>query len=218
MYVRSTVLKVKSLQLRMYIHFAEMKYFVLLAVVTVFFSSVLAGGTFWLARGGYSFDAALNNQQLSASCNDTLDALPAECVQYLYADYFDSTPCSETCGRPLYNVYQVCDIVTDFNFSALFDLQCTKNKAGKRCADVFNDFDFECGDASPESCPASCTQELKQNDIESDCCLYTLFVVFSNTTFADDLLDECGVDHTGSCSGAFSGEPIVFIGYSTVTP
>ena len=200
----------------MYIHFAEMKYFVLLAVVTV--CQLCAGWGSTESSYRIRFDAALNNQQFSASCNDTLDALPAECVQYLDADYFDSTPCSKTCGSPLYNVYEVCDLVTELDYSQVFDLQCAKNKAGKTCADVFNDYDLDkCGDSSPESCSAQCAQELKKNDIESDCCLYTLFVIGSNTTFADDLFDECGVDHTGSCSGAFSGKPIVSAGLSTVT-
>ena len=187
-----------------------MKYFVLLAVVTVFLSSVLAGDSLWRTRRGYNPDVALNRRQLSARCSSALSALPAECREYFNADITDSAPCNETCGRPIYDAHQVCDDLSDTtDIAAIFDLQCARNKDGKTCADVFNDIDIDCDELSPDFCPALCAQELKESDIESDCCLYTLFVISLNVSFTNGALDACGIDHAGSCIGAFSGEPIV---------
>ena len=186
---------------------AKMKYFVLLALVTIFLSSVLAGDTLWRTRGGYSPDVTLNNRQLSARCNDTMDDLPPECLQYLDDDI--NAFCSTTCGRLLYDTSLVCDYTDS---AAYVDFLCAKNKAGKRC----NSFDLEC-DVNPDFCPPRCAQELKENDIESDCCLYTYLLLGSNTTYVDGALDECGVNHTDSCIGAFSGEPIVSAGLFTVS-
>ena len=75
---------------------------------------------------------------------------------------------------------------------------------------------FNCDGISSDFCPASCSQELKEKDIGSDCCTYSRSVLYSSVSDTNDILDECGVDHAGLCIGAFSGEPIVSAGLSTV--
>ena len=64
---------------------------------------------------------------------------------------------------------------------AAFDLQCAKNKAGKRCADVFEGIHIDECDLTPEFCTVRCAQELKKNDIKSDCCLYTAIILTLGT-------------------------------------
>ena len=147
--------------------------------------------------------------QLSDPCSYAVSALPAGCMQYLYGfNISDSASCNEVCGRPIYKVYKECsdELAPDFDLKKLFDLRCAKNKAGKKCADVFNGVDRPlkvfCYDATPDFCSTQCANDLRKH--ESDCCLYAYNVIFLNTTFV-----ACGVGPAGSCTGAFSGEPIV---------
>ena len=186
-----------------------MKY---LAIFTVFLTTlhVLTANE---AENNYGREA-LNKRQLdSQACNDIFNKIPEECLQF--ADEIDlyfneSTPCSETCGEPLYNYFTEC-----FEDGPAFDLQCAINGAGERCADILNSYDiFGCNFSSiPDSCTATCAEELKQNNIESDCCLYSILVVLNfnlqNATYVDEFLRDCNVRHASSCIGAFSGEPIV---------
>lgn len=180
-----------------------MKY---LAIFTVFLTTlhVLTANE---AENNYGREA-LNKRQLdSQACNDIFNKIPEECLQF--ADEIDlyfneSTPCSETCGEPLYNYFIEC-----FEGGSEFDLQCAINGAGERCADILNSYDIlGCNFSSiPDSCTATCAEELKQNNIESDCCLYSILVLLQNATYVEEFLKDCNVRHASSCIGAFSGKP-----------
>ena len=200
-----------------------MKYFVLLAHVTVFLSSVLAGDTLYEVGGRLARENAhitLNKRQTtSLACNRAIDAVPEECRQYLVLNVSDSAACSEACAKPLYIAFQECydRNVHVFDIGVMFDLICARNAAGERCADVFNNLTFDAC-ASPSFCSAQCAREMKEVGFESNCCLYTFNVIFhSSKTLIDRLFAACGLDHAGSCTGAFSGEPIVPAGPPTVS-
>ena len=94
-------------------------------------------------------------------------------------------------------------------------VMCARNLADERCTDVFNNVTFAMLSVLPSALLSVPTNW--RNGIESNCCLYTYVQYVFIKTYVEELFAACGVDHAGSCIGAFFGELTLSAGLSTVT-
>ena len=149
----------------------------------------------------------------SANCDTALGAISQECLELIYN--FDEALCEDTCGNALYEYAQRCDlniseVFFDIDADRVLDFLCAQNAAGARCLAMLSDLPEpgDCENATSDYCPSGCPQQLRDTNVETDCCIFTAFAI-DDPVETKSYLEECGVTPADSCIGGFSGNVII---------